>query len=395
MNRRQYVAALAAALAGCATATPGSGSDGGDGGRDGAPDPTQEPTPTPGNGQREGGADGGPTTPPRDVELPIEKSALNRGAPKDEIPAIVDPAFGEDWSSVGTEDLALSPENRVIGVERDGEARAYPLLILNWHEIVNDTFGGPLLVTFCPLCGSGVTAERTVDGEETHFGVSGYLWQSDLVMYDEKTGSLWSQILAKAINGPKTDTTLTLTPSTITTWGEWQEANPETTVLLPPPESGTIVDARPRDYTVQPYGQYGESDDVGIGFNDFDDDRLHPKATVLGLANDGTSRAYPLDAVGSNAVVNDTVGGLEVVVTSTEGGSLFAYERVVDGDTLTFENADATQMRAGGSRWKKATGEAVDGPHEGMRLARANGRSQMFWFAWADFHPETEIYGTG
>jgi hypothetical protein len=184
----------------------------------------------------------------RDVDLPVPESELARGADRDTIPAITDPVFAPDWSGI---DPALVDESLVIGVERDGVARAYPLKLLNWHEVVNDDLGGPLVVTYCPLCASGVVADRTVDGETlafggsgstatgaskevvTSFGVSGLLWRADLVMYDETTGSLWSQLLATAIRGELTGTDLALYPSAVTTWGQWRESHPDAEVILP------------------------------------------------------------------------------------------------------------------------------------------------------------------
>lgn len=400
MRRRRYLAALAAgaagSLAGCANVGfGGSGSDA---------LPEGEGT----AGQRG-------TTAVGDVDLPVPKSELVRGAPKDAIPAIVDPVFGEDWSGiaydVGSEfgvtyeaTPGLAPSDRVVGVSRGGEARAYPLKVLNWHEVVNDSFpaasdaGGsegdePVLVTYCPLCGSAVTAVRRVNGEETTFGVSGFLFRNDLVMYDELTGSLWSQILATAINGPETGDTLELIPSTLTTWEAWRESHPDTVVLRPPPESSTVSgpDAT-RDYDRDPYAGYDESGRIGLG-GDYDDDRLHPKATVVGVRHDGVARAYPLEAVKAAGVVNDAVGGLPVVVTVAPGDALVAYEREVDGETLTFAAADEAHLAAGGSRWERGSGLAADGPHEGAHLARANDVSPMFFFAWKDFSGGTEVYG--
>jgi hypothetical protein len=321
---------------------------------------------------------------------PIERSELNRGARKDAIPAITEPAFGSDWSDT---EFELNDDDEVIGVARDGQARAYPLRILDWHEIVNDEFAGPLLVTYCPLCDSGMTAVRKAGEQVTPFGVSGYLYRSDLVMYDEATGSLWSQIMATAINGELTGETLTLVPSSLTTWGAWTADRPETAVLLPPPASGTIVDASPRPYDSDPYSGYDESRRVGIGFNDFDDDRLHPKAQVIGIATENAARAYPFETVLTEGVVNDRVGDLPVVVVAGPSESLFAYDRRVDGETLTFESAGDRRMAAGGSEWKITTGKAVSGPHEGIRLDQASDATTMFWFAWAEFNPDTEIYG--
>lgn len=239
-----------------------------------------------------------------------------------------------------------------------------------------------------------MTAVRTVNGEETTFGVSGLLFRNDLVMYDEATGSLWSQIAATAINGPETGATLELVPSSLTTWGEWRAAHPETVVLRPPPESDTVRDdGGVRNYAKNPYAGYEVSSAVGLSGRQFQDGRLHPKTTVVGVSDGGAAVAYPLPAVQREGVVNDTVGDLPVVVAATEAGTLVAYTRRVEGETLTFERADAGHLRAGGSRWRVTTGTAVDGPHEGTTLTQANEASPMFFFAWKDFNSETTVYG--
>ncbi len=330
------------------------------------------------------------TTPanPGDADLPLAESDLVRAARTDQIPAITDPAFGEDWTPVPE---TLGERDRVIGVEVDGTARAYPLPILNWHEVVNDDFGGPLLVTYCPLCGSGVTAERRVDGRETGFGVSGYLWQRDLVLYDDLTGSLWSQILGQAVRGPRTGETLSLRPSTLTTWGEWRESHPGTSVLLPPPESETVGPNGERNYNTNPYSGYEDSQPVDFSVGE-SNRRLPPRALVLGIVADGTARAYPFKTVlEADGVVTDRVGDRPVVVASTHD-SLVAYDRRVDDRTLSVDRA-AGALLAGDSRWDPVSGRALDGPYEGATLQRANDRSPMFWFAWADFFPDSGIYG--
>jgi hypothetical protein len=385
-------------MAGCLGSESDSGPDGGDGG-DGSGGTAADGTTTGTTGATatdtptEGGPTGGQGGPAvGDVELPIGTDQLNRGAPKNGIPAITEPAFAPDW---GDTEFSLADEDEVIGVERDGEARAYPIRILDYHEIVNDEFAGPLLVTYCPLCGSGMTAVRKAGGEVTTFGVSGYLFQSDLVMFDEATDSLWSQIMATAINGELTGETLTLVPSSLTTWGQWREENPGSSVLLPPPASGTIVDAAPRPYDRKPYRGYDQSERVGIGFNDFDDDRLHPKAQVIGVRSGDQAVAYPFETVVEEGVVNDVVGDLPVVVAAGPGENLFAYERTVDGETLAFEPADGGRIRGGGSEWNVTTGRATSGPHEGTRLTQASDATTMFWFAWADFNPDTAVYGRG
>jgi hypothetical protein len=247
-------------------------------------------------------------------------------------------------------------------------------------------------VTYCPLCASGVVADRTVEGEALTFGVSGLLWRADLVMYDEATGSLWSQLLAKAIRGELTGTDLALYPSTTTTWGQYREAHPDAEVLLPPPDSNTVRGRLNISYQRNPYLGYESSRRVGVGQTEGIDDRLHPKTRVIGVAHDGVARAYTLETLAKEGVVNDTVGGLPVVV-AIAGTTMVAYVRRTGGRTLSFERDDDDVLVGGGSRWDVVSGRAFDGPFEGRTLEPANARSPMFWFAWADFYPDTDIYG--
>ena len=341
------------------------------------------------------------------VDVPVPRSMLQRGAARDAIAAIVDPVFGEDWSGISmevnmnvgsyTSRPRLSADDRVIGVARAGEARAYPLKLLVRHEVVNDSFptaeggDGPLLVTYCPLCGSALTAVRRVDGRETTFGVSGLLFRNDLVMYDAATDSLWSQVAATAIRGELTGETLELVPSTLTTLGEWRETHPETVVLRPPPDSGTVGDAGPSNYDKYPYGAYRTDERIGLG-GEYEG-ALHPKTTVIGVTDGDEAVAYPLSLVQEAGAVNDRIGDLPVVVAATGEGTLVAYVRRVDGEATPFERVDGTHLRAAGSRWRVADGRAVDGPHEGATLSRANEVSPLFFFAWKEFNPETTVYG--
>jgi len=176
----------------------------------------------------------------------------------------------------------------------------------------------------------------------------------------------------------------------------------------PPSPLGAVVGrslSAVRDYTLDPDAAYETNEQVGLaGIRGEErtagrravDDRLPPKVEVLGVVYDGTSKAYPRPAVEREGVVNDSVGGLPVVVAVAPGGSLAAYERTVGGRTLTFdpgEDGNEGTIRAGGSRRRVATGEALDGPRRGTTLARANDRPAMFWFSWVDFHPETAVYG--
>ena len=328
------------------------------------------------------------------VELPVSGATLDRRLPRDAIAAIDDPAFAADWSGLdpeGVEDPSLPGGAAVVGIERDGEARAYPMRILDRHEIVNDSLGNPIAVTYCPRCGSSVVFDRRVDGETTVFGVSGLLWREHLVMYDDSTESRWSQLLATAIQGPKTGTRLDILPSSLTTWGEWQRSHPETSVLLPPPQSGTVTDSGG-------YGTYFEqrypyqAEDQLVGF-DSDDGELRQWTLVVGIEHDGIARAYPFFEVAERGVVNDSVGSLPVVVSVAPGGTLVAYDRRVGGRRREFAADGERYLQAGGSRFERTTGRAVDGPHEGTRLARANKRPQMFWRGWSNTVQQTDVYG--
>jgi hypothetical protein len=393
MDRRSFLS-LVGAVAGTATA-----------GCSGGPAGDRTTTPTPDAPEA---ADSGRET-VAGVELPVPREQFRQGVLKDAIPAIVDPAFGPDWRGLtveykvagsvhtsGTIEPRLQPDDRVIGVERNGAARAYPLRLLNHHEIVNDVFDGPLLVTYCPLCGSGVAAERRLaDGGPTTFGVSGLLWNSNLVMEDRRTESRWSQIAATAIRGPQTGRQLPLVPATLLSWAEWRRSHPDTEVLLPPPASNTVRGPVAFDYTTDPYSDYEQIERRGIAQNKVpeSDAELHPKEQVLGVAVDGVAKAYPRAVIVDEGVVNDEVNGRPVVVTTTASESaLVAYDRTVGGETLTFERADAKDLAAGGSRWRITTGEAVGRGENQTRLTRLLEQSQLFWFAWLDFHPDTDVY---
>ena len=321
-------------------------------------------------------------------------SEIRQPIAKDSIPAIVDPAFTDDWGGLETDGDAgpsLPDDAAVVGVERDGERRAYPLRVLNWHEIVNDAFAGPLAVTYCPLCGSGIVVERVVAGTPTLFGVSGRLWRDDLVMYDRATDSLRSQILATAIRGPRTGDRLTIVPSTLTTWGEWRGTHPDTAVLLPPPRSSTV---RGRDRTYNYFDpKYGYEDEPRLVGWAGSDGRLSDRTMVVGVSVDGTATAYPFPVVEDAGVVEDRVGSRPVVVATAPDGTLVAYDRRVDGRTLSFAPAGERLLRAGGSRWERTTGAAVGEPYEGTRLARANEHPPMFLKGWLAFYPGTAVHG--
>ena len=232
---------------------------------------------------------------------------------------------------------------------------------------------------------------REIAGRELTFGVSGKLIMNALVMYDRETDSLWSQFLGVAVRGDLKGEQLEPLAATLTQWGSWLLAHPETLVL---DQGGTRRDTYASYYTANSAGVIGRTQD---------DDRLGLKEFVIGLQLDQLARAYPFRTLNDDPVVNDRLGETDlVVVFDREVGSGQIFERTVQGRVLTFEAvADATdvagrvlpQMRDAetGTLWSGVTGEAIDGSLAGERL-RALPSFAVFWFAWADFHVGADIY---
>jgi hypothetical protein len=266
---------------------------------------------------------------------------LHQGCPaRDCIPSIDNPKFVAAASAAHLTDDAV-----VIAISIGGENRAYPARILDHHEIVNDTIAGvPIAITWCPLCGSAVGLRREVGGEITEFGVSGVLYNSDLVLYDRATETLWDQVEAKGIVGELTGETLELIPVTMTRWSRWRTAHPDTLVL----STDTGFD---EDYSVDRYSNYRDSSGLMFPVSS-EDDRIHPKSVVYGFVLDGGTVAY------TDALLQDR-------------GS---YEHTVDGVVRTvtlFADGSVTLVERG----------------TGRRFTPI----RLYWFAWYTFHPETEL----
>lgn len=335
-------------------------------------------------------------------EYSIDLSTLKSGGPpKDGIPSIDNPSFvrineASDW---------IHPDEPVIALEHDGTARAYPLQILTHHEIVNDRIGGtPVAVTFCPLCYSALVFKRTLDGGPVTFGVSGLLRNSDLVMYDRKTETLWQQFTGKAIVGSRTGATLEQLPSQIISFKQFAETYSDGMILSR--DTGYN-----RPYGRNPYAGYDDVDKRPFAFDGRVDDRLPPMEKVVAVSVDGTHKAYPHSMTENERVVHDTVGGRSVAVfhapgavsaldaaeikESKETGSTGVFDRRVEGRTLTFSYADDDRFRdeETGSTWT-ITGRAIDGPLEGTQLKQVQ-HGNYFAFAWFAFRPGTTLYGSG
>jgi len=319
---------------------------------------------------------------------------VSGGPPPDGIPPIDEPRFqpaGEvDWLT--DDEPVLAP---AIG------NRAYPVRILIWHEIVNDTIGGrPVAITYCPLCNSALGFDRRLGDRVLTFGTSGKLYLSDLVMYDRQTESLWSQIKGRAIAGVLAGAELARVPVQTVTWAQWRAAHPDGWVL----SRDTGVE---RDYGRNPYTGYDDPGSRPFLFDGEPDPRLPPKERVAALGGDSDPVAVPVAALTAAGVVEVEVAGRPVVVWSAGGlrsaldtgriadgrtvGATGAFDPVVDGRRLNFrhDGPDRFVDTETGSTWT-VLGEAVAGPLARARLTPVE-HLDTFWFAWAAFHPTTRI----
>ena len=319
------------------------------------------------------------------------------GPPKDGIPPIDDPKF----DSVGEADKWLNPREPVAVVSINGETKAYPIQILTWHEIVNDSIAGvPVAVTFCPLCNATIVFDRRRDGEILDFGTTGRLRKSDLVMYDRQTESWWQQFTGRAIVGKKAGTVLDRIPASIVAYEDFRSAYPDARVL-----SRRTGFSRP--YGNNPYRGYDSIDDQPFLFFDPVDQRLPPMERVLNVSIGDTHKVYPFSVFEKAPVINDQVKDMPVVIFSRQGTlsalddsviadsrkvpSATAYDRRLDGKVMSFEMRDGYVVdHQSGTRWN-LFGTGIDGPLSGRQLEPAPG-GVHFAFAWLAFNPESRIY---
>ncbi|MBI2612313.1 DUF3179 domain-containing protein [Candidatus Kaiserbacteria bacterium] len=277
--------------------------------------------------------------------VPLDE-ILGGGPAKDGIPPIDDPQF----VSIAEASSFLKDSEPGIALERKGVARFYPFQILVWHEIVNDTVGGQrVLVTYCPLCFTGIVFDPLVNGERVEFGTSGKLWNSNLVMYDRKTDSLWSQVLGEAIVGEQTGARLAVIPSDIMRYENFKNLYPKGEVLSR--KTGAT-----RPYGTDPYGDYYTTPGTFFPLNKTDN-RLGDKEFVLGIVVNGKAKAYAEAAVKRAGEIEDRFEGKTIVARFDSGsGAVRLFEKKDDGTLVRIETI-------GG-----------------------------FWFSWASAHPDTALF---
>ncbi len=318
------------------------------------------------------------------------------GVPRDGIPPIDNPKF----VSVSDADSWLEAKEPVVALELNGEAKAYPLQILTWHEIVNDTVSEiPVAATFCPLCNSAIVFDRRLDGAVYDFGVSGNLRNSDLIMWDRQTESWWQQLTGEAIVGQLTGQRLAILPATIVAWQDFKETYPEAQVL-------SRDTGHSRNYGSNPYVGYDEVGQSPFLFFGKTDERLLPTERVAALTFEGEAIAFPFSFLEAEKVVHYPAGDQNLVVffrpgarsaldgfriaDSREVGSTGIFLRDLEGQTLTFSADDDVFIDLEtGSRWN-IFGQALSGPLAGSQLTPVV-HANHFWFAWAAFRPDTRV----
>ncbi|QQG45126.1 MAG: DUF3179 domain-containing protein [Candidatus Sungiibacteriota bacterium] len=272
---------------------------------------------------------------------------ISGGPPKDGIPSVDNPKF----MAVSEANGWLKDAEPGLAFSRGNTHRFYPYQILVWHEIVNDSIEGErILVTYCPLCLSGFVFDPVVKGERVEFGTSGKLWKSNLVMYDRKTDSLWSQILGEAIVGEMTGIKLKLLESDLLRYGDWKKKFPQGQVMSR--DTGAT-----RFYGSSPYGDYFSPVDFAIGLTGSRDARLSPEAFIFGIVINEKAKAYLVDAVKSKGEVEDDFQGVKIILRHDK-------------------ELDVVRM------FKKTP----DGREERINPFSA------FWFSWSAVHPATDLY---
>ena len=322
---------------------------------------------------------------------------LSGGVPRDGIPPIDDPRFVTQSDA----NEYVEDQEPVVVFEANGEAKAYPLQILTWHEIVNDEVGGiPVSVTYCPLCNSAVAFDRRLDGVVYDFGTSGNLRNSDLIMWDRQTESWWQQLTGEAIVGELAGRVLTFLPAALVSYRDFKQDNPEGLVLSR--ETGYS-----RDYGSNPYTGYDKADSHPFLYDGVADDRLPPKERVVTVTVGDADVAFPYSVLAAEGAVNYELNGQALAVFHVPGttsaldgrsisesrdvGGTGVFDPSAAGEALTFRVEDGNIVdEETGSTWT-VLGRAVEGPMAGEQL-RPIVHGDHFWFAWAAFKPGTHVY---
>jgi len=329
------------------------------------------------------------------ASVPVEKITIS-GRDKDDIQPVDDPAFGSVTAALAR----FSPETPVIVVELGDTVHAYPLSVLLRHGIVNDVLASrAIAVTFCPLCHTPIVYDRAPDGALLRFGVSGNLYNSNLIMWDDATESWWMQFSGEAIVGEYTGTVLDIVPSVVVSLDAFQQRYPSGRVMLGDARHPQI------NYTRNPYIGYDTNPQPFMFFSEADP-RYMATGRVLGVQINGDAVAYAFSTLIGLRTLNDSVGGVpivafwqpgavsvlddETIAQSRDVGMATVYRRELDGYDLSFVYESGVFVdEQTGSTWN-IFGEATAGPLAGSALEQVN-CFPAFWFAWAKTYPQTRL----
>ncbi len=316
----------------------------------------------------------------------ISPSQVFDGGPgKDGIPSVDSPHFS---SIAGIEaEGFLTDNDLVIGVFRNGIAgKAYPHPILDWHEIVNDNIGDlNYALTYCPLTGTGVSWNRDINGSTTTFGVSGKLYNTNLMPYDRETDSYWSQLRLDCVNGDLLNQKIETTQILETTWATWKKAFPDAVVM----NTDTGFD---RNYTAYPYGDYRTNHSNIIFPVSNLDERLPAKERVLGVLGESIQKVYSIELFENDRIIFDEVDGVSnIVIGSKADNFILAFEDpglnnlqfVSDQLPIVASDEDGNVINMGG--------KIIEGPNQGQSLVPLNSFMGYF-FAFGTFYEDMEVY---
>ncbi len=310
--------------------------------------------------------------------IPIE-DVLDGGPGRDGIPALENPSFvNADQSAI------LLDSDLVIGYKNGDDVRAYQHIVLDWHEIINDNVGSEsLAIVYCPLTGTGIGWNRIIDGNETSFGVSGLLYQTNLVPFDRATKSNWSQLLNEAVNGSLIGKKAELITLFETDWKTWKAMYPETKIV-------SLNTGFSRTYGVYPYVDYRTNNNFFI-FPTPKDDRLPSKERVLAILDGEKAKAYRFSDFETTNLIKDTFNGQPYLLVGNENfmaafrlsasQESVDFEYVFDGTSgVVVEGADGTRF--------DVFGNSVTGIGGALEPATS---LMGYWFSFPAFY-ETELY---
>jgi hypothetical protein len=332
--------------------------------------------------------------------IDLSELILGTGAsePRDVIPPIGEP----NYETADTAAEWLADREPGVLLQVDDDVRFFPLSIINRHEVVNDEIGGvDVTVTYCPLCNSAVAFEREVDGDVLRLGVSGLLRKNDLVMWDDRTTSLWQQATGRAMVGEYEGTELTMVPTSIVSFGDFRSGFPDGLSL----SRDTGFDLT---YGTNPYENLSGRFAPLIAFDRNIDGRFFAMERVVGVSIEEIHKAYPFSVLTEVRVVNDELAGRpivvlwgspdtadalnqELIVDSKAIGTALALDPVVDGQMLTFSSVDEHFVDNETQSTWTILGRAIEGSLAGTQLETITHRND-FWFAWTAFFPDTLVY---